>query len=233
MNIDGGFFDLDEELAGAAYAEAVIGGFSGGADRREAARTSETGEARRTGHFGFPNVQNPGDERSGCDVKKPIVAAINGVCAAGGLILLDGCDIIICSDDAQFLDPHVSIGWLPLAETMSTARRIPYPVAMRMALMGVTERMSAQRAYEVGLVTEVVPRDKLMQRATEIAEVISEQAPLAVRATKRAMARAFKPFEDARALYHHYAASVAWGTEDAREGPRAFAEKRKPQWKGR
>ncbi len=194
--------------------------FQTGADMKEAASGERTRE-----HSGFPDP---------VEMNKPIVCAVNGICAGGGLILLGRCDVIICSENAQFLDPHVSVGWIPLGETFATATRMPYGLAMRMALMGTSERMSAQRAYEVGFVSEVVPADKLMERATEIAEVIAGQGPLAVRAIKETMNRMFHvtPYAESqeKASILHTTVNKA---PDGIEGPRAFAQKRKPQWTGK
>ncbi len=200
--------------------------FCSGADMKEATQASETGEARRTGHFGFPSWTE--------EMNKPIVCAINGICAGAGLILLGDCDIVICSEDTQFLDPHVSVGWVPFFETMATARRMPFGLAMRIALMGTTERMSAQRAYQVGLVSEVVPHYKLMERATEIAQTIAEQAPLAVRTIKELMNKVLgAPYTEGIEMGLQATRKVDRESEDAKEGPRAFAQKRKPEWKGK
>ncbi|MFO7495747.1 MAG: enoyl-CoA hydratase-related protein, partial [Desulfobacterales bacterium] len=93
-------------------------------------------------------------------------------------------DIPIASERAQFFDPHVSIGYVSSHEMVNMVRRVPPAVAMRMALLGKYERMSAQRAYEVGLVTEIVPHDQLMDRAAELAEILLKNAPLALWGTK-------------------------------------------------
>ncbi|MFC1864605.1 enoyl-CoA hydratase/isomerase family protein [Chloroflexota bacterium] len=207
-------------------------GFCSGADMKDAAQSPEQDETQRLRRMYFPNPWE--FHMDPAEFNKPMIGAVNGVCAGGGFRLLGGCDIIICSEKAEFLDPHVSVGYLPFFETMATLKRMPYGLAMRIALMGTSERMSAQRAYEVGFVSEVVPHDKLMERATEIAEVIARQAPLSVRYIKETINRAWgPPYEDAREIGRQAMQLVDRDSEDGKEGPRAFAQKRKPQWKGR
>jgi enoyl-CoA hydratase/carnithine racemase len=166
-------------------------------------------------------------------VHKPVIAAVNGVVAGFSLDLVTEADIPIASEKASFLDPHVSIGYVSSHEMVNMARRVPVAVALRMALLGSRERMSAQRAYEVGLVTEVVPHDRLMSRAREIAEMVSSNAPLAVWATKMAILQGLGlPIPQAEEIAAGYL-EIVEQSEDHGEGPRAFVEKRKPQWKGR
>src|SRR5207253_10185702 len=112
-------------------------------------------------------------------VHKPVIAAVNGVVAGFSLDLVTEADIPIASDKAYFVDPHVSIGYVSSHEMVNMARRVPVAVALRMALIGSRERMSAQRAYEVGLITEVVPHERLMERAHELADMLVSNAPLA------------------------------------------------------
>jgi enoyl-CoA hydratase/carnithine racemase len=165
---------------------------------------------------------------------KPVFLAINGVMAGGGFHFLWQSDFAICSDNATFLEPHVSIGWVPVREMLGLATRAPISVVMRMALMGTSERLSAERAYQVGFVTEVVPQDQLLTRAFDIAEKIGAQAPLAVRAIKESMHRAYGlEWAHAEPLAHaNTLRDIIHTSADTREGPRSFAEKRKPQWTG-
>ncbi len=168
------------------------------------------------------------------DFWKPVILAINGICAGGGFHFLWQSDFAICVDHATFLEPHVSIGWVPLREMMGLADRAPLSVVLRMALMGTKERMDAKRAYDLGIVTEIVTPDQLMPRATELAEAICEQAPLAVEAIKETLHRAFELRFARREAYDYgnlLRETKTHNTEDYREGPRAFAEKRKPVWK--
>lgn len=166
---------------------------------------------------------------------KPAILAINGVCAGGGWHFVWQGDFAICADHATFLEPHVSIGWVPLREMMGLANRAPLSVVLRMAFMGTKERLDAKRAYELGIVTEVVPYPQLMSRATAIAEAICEQGPLAVAATKEALHRTYElRFAQREAFaYGDLLRERTHNSEDFFEGPRAFAQKRKPVWKGK
>ena len=162
---------------------------------------------------------------------KPVVTAVNGICCGAGLDLLTTGDISIASDRAEFFDPHVSIGLVSARESVRLARVLPIGVAMRMALMGKHERLSAQRAYELGLISEIVPHDDLARRAREIASLINRNAPLAVRGTRLAIRKGIDlPLHEAEILAEAFRERVV-RTDDAKEGPAAFLEKRKPDWK--
>jgi enoyl-CoA hydratase/carnithine racemase len=166
-------------------------------------------------------------------VYKPVIAAVNGVVAGVSLDLVTEADIPIASERAYFLDPHVSIGYVSSHEMVNMARRVPVAVALRMALLGSRERMSAQRAYEVGLVTEVVAHEQLMGRARELADLVLSNAPLAVWGTKMAILQGLGlPIPQAEEIAAGYL-QIVEQSDDHHEGPRAFVDKRKPQWKGR
>ncbi|MBI4199771.1 MAG: enoyl-CoA hydratase/isomerase family protein [Chloroflexi bacterium] len=169
--------------------------------------------------------------RSG--VFKPVICAINGACVGGGFHFVLDSDIQICSEEATFLDAHTSVGYVSHRELIALSRRIGYSAALRIGLMGRYELLSAQQALGLGIVSEVVAQERLLPRATELAETIKQNAPLALEGTIEAMWRSLNlGVEDAIAL----SAQIArrnFMTEDAREGPRAFAEKRQPRWKGR
>jgi len=162
---------------------------------------------------------------------KPIICAVNGIAAGAGLDLITTSDIAIAAETATFFDPHVSIGIVSGREMVRLARVLPLNVAMRMALLGKQERLSAQRAFELGLVTELVAPDKLMDRAWELAELLNRNAPLAVRGTRLAIRKGLSlPVYEAELLAESHRLRVAQ-TSDAQEGPRAFMEKRAPRWK--
>jgi enoyl-CoA hydratase/carnithine racemase len=164
---------------------------------------------------------------------KPILAAVNGLCCGAGLDLVTTGDIAIASDRAEFFDPHVSIGLVSGREVVRLARALPLNVAMRMALMGKHERLGAQRAFDLGLVSEVVEHDRLMDRAREVAETVCRNAPLAVRGTRLAIRKGIDlPLHEAEILAEAFRERVV-RTDDAKEGPRAFVEKRAPKWQGR
>ena len=164
---------------------------------------------------------------------KPMIVAVNGICCGAGMDLVTTGDITIASDDVQFFDPHVSIGLASGREMVRVARTLPINVAMRMALVGKHERLGAQRAYELGFVTEVVPLDALRPRAREVAQLVNRNAPLAVRGTRLAIRKGLDlPLHEAEILAEAFRERVL-RTEDAREGPQAFVEKRPPEWQGR
>jgi enoyl-CoA hydratase/carnithine racemase len=160
----------------------------------------------------------------------PILTAVNGVCCGAGLDLVTTGDIVIASDRAQFFDPHVSIGLVSGREVVRLARVLPRTVVLRMAVMGRQERMSAQRAHELGMISEVVPHEQLMERAHQIAALVNRNAPLAVRGTRMAILKGLDlPLHEAEILAESYRLRVT-RTNDANEGPRAFIEKREPKW---
>ena len=164
---------------------------------------------------------------------KPILCAVNGICAGAGLDLITTTDLAIASEDATFFDPHVSIGIVSGREMVRLARVLPLNIAMRVALMGKHERMTAQRAYDLGLISEVVPADKLMERIYEIAAVINSNAPLAVRGTRMAIRKGLSlPTYEAEVLAESYRLRVAM-SDDSKEGPLSFLERRDPNWEAK
>lgn len=121
-------------------------------------------------------------------VWKPVIAAVNGVCAGGGLHFVADADVVIAASDATFLDPHVSIGQVSAYETIGLARKSPMETVLRMALVGGHERVDAERARRLGIVSEVVdPPDGLRDRAQALAETIADHPPDTLRATKQAL----------------------------------------------
>ena len=120
-------------------------------------------------------------------VWKPVVCAVRGMAAGGAFYWLNESDIIICSPDSTFFDPHVSYGLTAALEPIGLAHRIPLGEVLRMALLGLDERMSAERALAIGLVSEIVAVDKLHERAHELASAIAAKPPAAVQGTVRAI----------------------------------------------
>jgi enoyl-CoA hydratase/carnithine racemase len=164
---------------------------------------------------------------------KPIIVAVNGLCCGAGLDWVTTGDIAIASDRAEFFDPHVSIGLVSGREVVRLARVLPMGIAMRIALTGRHERMSAQRAYDLGMISEVVEHDQLLERALEIAATVNRNAPLAVRGTRLAIRRGIDlPLHEAEIMAEAFRERVV-RTDDAKEGPAAFMEKRTPKWTGR
>lgn len=124
-------------------------------------------------------------------VTKPVVVAINGVCAGGGLHWLADGDVVLAASDATFVDPHVSIGQVSAFEVIGLARRAPFEAIMRMALVGRHERMPANRAYELGLISEVVdPPEALHAAAHRFAELVAEGDGDELKTRKAALWRA-------------------------------------------
>ena len=164
-------------------------------------------------------------------VDKPVITAVNGICAGGGFHWVADADIVICAADAQFFDPHTSIGQVVSVEAIGLMRKMPVEAVMRMALVGRYERMTAARAYELGMVSEVVdPPERLRERAQELAETIARNSPAAMAATKRALWGALElGLTDACKAGAAELVSL-WGHPDQAEGPAAFAEKREPRW---
>ncbi|MGK2874090.1 MAG: enoyl-CoA hydratase/isomerase family protein [Nocardioides sp.] len=160
----------------------------------------------------------------------PVIAAVNGGAYGGGFLLAQSADLVVAADTARFAISEVKLGrGAPWAAPLPWL--VPPRVAMQLLLTG--EPIDAQRAYEVGLVNEVVPLDRLASRVAELAATIASNAPLSVRAGKAMVyAAAEQGRSDAFA-----AAEALWEpvylSADAQEGPRAFAEKRRPRWQGR
>jgi len=121
------------------------------------------------------------------EVWKPVIAAVNGVCAGGGLHFVADADIVIASTRATFVDPHVSVGQATVYETIALAKKSPMEAVMRMAFVGRHERLSAARAYELGICSEVVEPDALDASAQRLGELIARSSPEVLARTKRAL----------------------------------------------
>jgi enoyl-CoA hydratase len=163
---------------------------------------------------------------------KPIVAAINGTCVAGGMEMLGGCDLRVAADTATFgvMEPKRGL-FAGGGTTVRLPRQIPYPAAMELLLCA--DQVPAQRAYEMGLLNEVCPPDKVMERALDYARRITANGPFAVRKTKESVLTGLAV--DMKEAYRIESAlsSEVFSSEDAVEGPKAFAEKRPPVWRNR
>ena len=164
-------------------------------------------------------------------VWKPVITAVNGICCGGGFHWVADADIVIAAADAQFFDPHVSVGQVVSIEAIGLMKKMPVEAVMRMAFMGRYERIDAGRAYELGMISEIVdPPGLLVERAQELAETIARNSPAAMAATKRALWAALElGLTDACRAGAQELVGM-WGHPDQEEGPRAFAEKREPQW---
>jgi enoyl-CoA hydratase len=166
------------------------------------------------------------------DLYKPVIAAIDGPCVAGGMEMLGGIDIRVASDRATFgvLEPKRGL-FAGGGTTARLPRQIPFPAAMELLL--AAETITAERALALGLINEVVPREEVLPAALRWAQRILANGPLAVRSTKESVVRGMKgTLRDAYKIEQELSARV-FASEDAKEGPKAFAEKRAPEWKNR
>lgn len=163
---------------------------------------------------------------------KPVIAAVNGACMAAGFELLLGTDLRVCADHAVFALPEVQRGVIPFAGSMARLpRQIPHALAMQLLMTG--QPIDAAEALRIGLVNRVVPASDLMVAARETAQRIANNAPLAVQAIKRTVRTVSGlPLEQAYRAEDE-AKQFVLASEDAREGPRAFMEKRAPRFSGR
>lgn len=165
------------------------------------------------------------------DLKKPVVAAVSGWALGGGCELAMSCDMIVASETAQFGQPEINLGIIPGAGgTQRMTLAVGKAIAMEVVLNG--RLLSAQEAASFGLVNRVVPVETYMQSALELAQGIVGRAPIAVRLAKEAINNAFDThlaggLADERHLFH-----LLFGTEDKKEGMKAFIEKRAPEWRG-
>lgn len=166
------------------------------------------------------------------ELYKPVIAAVNGTCAAGGMEMLQGTDIRIASEGASFAVAEVKRGLFPGGgSTVRLPRQVPYARAMEILLTG--DAISAREALELGLVNQVVPPDQLMDAARKMADRVLENGPLAVRAVKESVVKGMgMPIAEALEFELQQAARI-FATEDAKEGPLAFLQRRKPNWKGK
>jgi enoyl-CoA hydratase/carnithine racemase len=203
--------------------------FSAGNDLKV---TAAGGGTSTGGYPGPPIVGGFGGLTSRFDIFKPIIAAVNGYALGGGLELALACDIIVCAEHARLGLPEPRVGLMAGAGGVHRLpRHIPFKVAMGMILTG--RHITAQEAYRLGLVNEVVPLSELMPTAERWANEILACAPLSVRASKQAALQGLGlPLEEAMSRRYELVTAMR-ESEDLKEGPRAFAEKRPPRWTGR
>jgi enoyl-CoA hydratase/carnithine racemase len=214
--------DRNEALGGGASDGGVPGGEPSG------------GGARTVGSRGTPfHFDDPGaliGPKSN-DCWKPVVAAVNGMACGGAFYLLGEVDVIIAAEDATFFDPHVTYGMAAVFESVHMLQKMPLGEVLRMQLLGAHERLSAQRALDIGLVSEVVPAADLRAAAGRVAAIIASQPQLAVQATLRAIWTAHE-LTRRQALDEGFA-YIAAGTspEALAEGQRMFTSGERVEWR--
>ncbi|MBM3659351.1 MAG: enoyl-CoA hydratase/isomerase family protein [Actinobacteria bacterium] len=230
---------FNEDVRCAVLTGAGDKAFCTGIDRMErmGGATDETTDDTVVGaHGGTPfHLNDPGDNLGpkSCDLWKPVIAAVNGMACGGAFYMLGEVEFIIAAEHATFFDPHVTYGMTASFEPIHMAGITPFCEIMRLSLMGNYERVTAQRAHEIGMVSEVVPGDRLLDAAEFCATAIAAQPKLAIEGTVRALwaAREFGSRPAARLGY----AYVGLGTsqESLAEGQRQFESGRRIEWRAR
>jgi crotonobetainyl-CoA hydratase len=207
--------------------------FSAGWDLKAAARAEAEGSSETESDYGPGGF---GGITEFADLDKPVIAAVNGYCVAGGFEVALACDLMVAADHSVFFLSEVNVGLIPAPIGIKRLiARLPRALALELLYTG--RRMDAAEAYACGLVNRVVPGDRVMDTAREIAQAIADAAPLAVAAVKEiALATEYLTVAETLAMRHENrlpSFDRVYQSEDAKEGPRAFAEKRKPVWRGR
>ncbi len=220
----------DDDVRVAVLTAAGDKAFCTGVDRAETMRDDTSATAFLANPFHYDDPGRSLGPKSN-ELWKPVVAAVNGVACGGAFYLLGEADVLIAADHATFFDPHVSYGMPASYESMLMAGRMPLGEVLRMQLMGASERMSARRAHEIGLVSEVVPSADLRAAADHVARTIAASPTLAVQATLRAT---WKAAEQARltAVTEGYAYVALGMTKDSlAQGQQRFAGGERLPWR--
>jgi E-phenylitaconyl-CoA hydratase len=193
-----------------------------GADLGDLPETDGEGNSGSLKSMRWTSLQN--------EVWKPVICAVNGMAVGGGLHFVADSDIVIAAESATFFDTHVKVGLVAGLEPVCLARKMPMEAVMRMMLVGGAERMSAERALALGLVGEVVLGSKLLSRAREVADMIKQHSPAALKKTKQAIWQgADQGLSDA--LENAWSLIMAHNNHpDVAEGSKAFMEGRTPNW---
>jgi enoyl-CoA hydratase/carnithine racemase len=208
--------------------------FCTGIDRHETMGVGSEDREKVVGSGSTPFMFDDPGENIGpksCDLWKPVIAAVNGMACGGAFYMLGEVEFIIAAEHATFFDPHVTYGMTAAFEPIHMLQKMPFHEIMRLSLLGNHERLSAKRAHEIGLVSEVVPADQLHESASWAAGVIASQPALAIQGTVRSIWAA-RELSRAQALSFAYAL-VALGTDQnsIQEGQQAFASGRRVDWK--
>ena len=212
--------------------------FCTGIDRAEAINADAT-DAIAVGNYpGYPTpwmYDDPGRDigPKARDLWKPVIAAVQGMACGGAFYMLGEVEFIVASDDATFFDPHVTYGMTAAFEPIELLPKMPFQEIMRMSLLGVDERMSAERAREIGLVTEVVPRDELRERAGWAARIIADSPPLAVQGTMRALWTALEVSRQQGIDVANLFTRIGTSADAFKEGQKRFESGKRPKWRHR
>jgi enoyl-CoA hydratase len=214
-------FDKNESI-GAIIITGDERAFAAGADIKEMADATAVDMLKRDHISMFDRIQT---------IKKPVIAAVSGWCLGGGNELAMSCDMIVASESARFGQPEINIGVIPGAGgTQRLTRAVGKAIAMEMVLNNRT--LTADEALQFGLVNRVVPVERYLDEAKQLAAEIAARAPLAIRMGKEAINKAFESFlqdglsDERRAFYFLFA------SQDQKEGMQAFIEKRQAEWRG-
>jgi enoyl-CoA hydratase/carnithine racemase len=166
-----------------------------------------------------------------CRLWKPVIGAVNGMACGGAFYILGECDIVIAAEHATFFDPHVTYALTAVLEPIMVSKRMFFAEALRMALLGNDERISAQKAMEIGLVSEVVPADQLMVQADWLASRIAEKDPVAIQGTVRTMWASLEMHRSIAMDLGFPLAAASNDAADSSEAMRLFEDKVRPEWR--
>lgn len=198
--------------------------FCTGADVNEVADTGTTsaGDGRARDEIAWSPLAN--------NIWKPVICALNGLVIGGGLHFVADSDIVIAADHVELMDTHTTVGMVGAIENVGLTHRLPLGAVLRMTLMGRHYRMTAQRAHQLGLVDELCTSQSLLPTALEMAGMIAENSPRAVSLSKQGIWSSLGRDREGAEEYAWALARLHWKHPDFTEGPRAFAERRSPQW---
>ena len=216
------FFDQVDTI-GAMVITGDERAFAAGADIKEMQDESAVGMLTKDHIAPFDRIRG---------IRKPVIAAVSGWCLGGGCELAMSCDMIVASESAQFGQPEINLGVIPGAGgTQRLTRAVGKAVAMEMVLNNRT--LTADEALHLGLVNRVVPRERYLEEALDLAAEIATRAPLAVRLGKEAVNYAHEAFLSDGLTYERRLFYFLFASNDQKEGMEAFSQKRKPVWRGR
>lgn len=230
---------FNEDVRCAVLTGAGDKAFCTGIDRMEqmGGKTDETTDDTVVGsHGGTPfHLNDPGDNLGpkSCDLWKPVIAAVNGMACGGAFYMLGEVEFIIAAEHATFFDPHVTYGMTASFEPIHMAGITPFCEIMRVSLMGNYERMTARRAFEIGMVSEVVPGDQLRDAVAFCATAIAAQPKLAIEGTVRALWGARELGSRAAVRLGYAYVGLGTSQDSLAEGQLLFESGRRIEWRGR